>query len=202
MSDVQSESGSSRKRVSKRDFIDENGAVVDKMEEATGARYTLVGTTGGEFDLQVGNLSFPERAFAIFGFHTKIGNVANTVLNDKDDPGEPSDAAEAIKDFLGLVDSGMWTEPAKGGVAGARVDRDALAMAIVEVFTPINAARGKPAPDLVAVREKLEDSKEFFLAMNKLRREDDKMRAAYVAAGGKEPVKAKPVTLDSAADML
>ena len=81
-----------RNKVSDRTFIDAQGNEVDRMEEATGARYTLTGI-GKSFDVQMGEAGQLPTMFAIFGFWTKVGNVANTTLNDKDDPGTPEDAA-------------------------------------------------------------------------------------------------------------
>lgn len=124
-----------RKSVSKRDFIDASGAVVDKIEEATGSRYVLIDPSapgGHVFDYQCGEAGKLTTMAAIFGLQTKIGNVANTVLNDKDEPGTPADAAAAIKEWLTQVEGGTWAERTTGG-PGARVDKPALAGAIVAV---------------------------------------------------------------------
>lgn len=129
------ETAAKRKSVSKRDFIDAAGAVVDKIEEATGSRYVLLdpSVAGGHvFDYQCGEAGKLVTMAAIFGLQTKIGNVANTVLNDKDEPGTPADAAAAIKEWLTQVEGGTWAERTTGG-PGARVDKAALAGAIVAV---------------------------------------------------------------------
>ena len=151
--DVADNEARSRKRVSKRDFLNASGSVVDSMEEATGARYTLMqgADDGYPFDRQFGTAGSPETMFAIFGFHTKIGNVANTVLNDKDSPGSIDDAAQAIEDYLAGVEKGQWREPGKGE-GFARIDLDALAEAVVQVAT----AAGK-TPDKAAIRQRLDD---------------------------------------------
>lgn len=150
--DGSQESASSRKKVSTRDFLNTSGEVVERIEEATGARYTLLGDGGKPFDKQFGQAGTPGVMFAIFGFHTKVGNVANTVLNDKEEPGTPADAAAAIDEFIKLADEGKWAERAAGGV-GARIDKDALAAAVVAV-----AQKNGQQKDLVQVREKLEDN--------------------------------------------
>lgn len=155
-----------RKQVSIREFLAASGAVVDKMEEANGSRYTLRGVEDTPDEYQFGENEYEDRFFAIFGHQTKIGNVANTVLNDKDDPGTPTEARGAIRDFRTMVQGGNWTEPARGASGGAKIDRDTLAMAIVEVYTAINEAKGKPAPDMLAIRQRLDDDKEFFAAMS------------------------------------
>jgi len=145
---------SKRKQVSQRDFIDSQKNVVDKVEDAAGARYTLKATNAA-FDYVYGVDPVADRYFAIFGFHTKIGNVANTVLNDKDSPGDAAAAGDSIQEFLALVADGKWAERAPGGV-GAKIDKDALCNAIVTVAQ----AQGKEV-DQAAIRQKLEDEPAF-----------------------------------------
>jgi hypothetical protein len=129
----EAETVSKRKSVSKRDFIDPTGNVVDKIEDATGSRYVLLDPAGNHtFDYQCGEAGKLTTMAAIFGLQTKIGNVANTVLNDKDEPGTPTDAASAIKAWMSQVEGGTWAERTTGG-PGARVDKAALAGAIVAV---------------------------------------------------------------------
>lgn len=142
----------SRKQVSKRSYLLQDGSEAERIEEATGARYTLLGGADGniDFDQQFGEAGKLETMCAIFGFHTKVGNVANTVLNDKQDPGTPDDAADAIREFLSSASGGTWAERT-GGVA-VRIDKDALAGAVVDAF----AAAGKTV-DYAKVREMLEN---------------------------------------------
>lgn len=149
------ESISKRKQVSKRAFLMTDGSEAERIEEAAGGRYTLLGTTGGEkhFDVQLGNPGQFATMCAIFGFHTKVGNVANTVLNDKDEPGTPDDAATAIAEFIQSAQAGTWAERATGGV-GAKIDKQALAGAIVEVA----ATRGKTV-ELGTVLQWLEEGR-------------------------------------------
>lgn len=136
MSDVNtttpSASDSKRKTVSKRDQIDANGNPVSKIEEATGARYTLLGLKGGnrDFDIQLGEAGKATTMFAIFGAWTKIGNVVNSVLNDKDDPGTPDEAAGEVEAFLALAEQGKWAE--RSATVGAKVDKALLAAIIAE----------------------------------------------------------------------
>lgn len=122
-----------RARVSQRDFIDKDGNVVDRISEATGARYTLVGANKS-FDLQFGPAGEPATMFAIFGFHTKVGNVANTVLNDSDSPGTADDAATSITEWLEGVAQGTWREASEGGGRGPKYDNGILAEALVAVL--------------------------------------------------------------------
>lgn len=138
-------SASTRKQVSKRDFV---GG--EDMESAKGGSYQLLGEGGKTFTYNHGENANADRMFAIFGFHTKVGNVANTVLNDKDNPGSPADAGEAIAEFLSAVADGTWAE--RSGGVGVKIDKDALAGAYVDYC----AANGQ-AKDYATVRQALED---------------------------------------------
>lgn len=145
-----------RKQVSKRAFIDKSGNPVDNIDEATGARYTLLAPSGNkDFDIQLGEAGKAVTMFAIFGAHTKLGNVANTVLNDKDEPGSPDDAASEIEDFIKMAEGGVWREKSAGPV-GTRIDKDALAAAIVAVAE----AAGK-SPDYQKIRDRLESDPQY-----------------------------------------
>src|SRR5262245_4368335 len=96
-----------KQKVSDRGFI---GG--DDMTNAKGATYSLVAQDGvddkgkakyvamHEFKRQW-DITNPDSLremlwFACFGFHTKVGNVANTVLNNEKAPGTLDDAANAI----------------------------------------------------------------------------------------------------------
>lgn len=175
--DVEDEK-SKRKQVSKRSFITEDGDEAERMEEAQGARYTLLGTKDGEthFD-EIFDNAKSMRMFAIFGFHTKIGNVANTVLNDKNDPGTPDDAAEAIQAFIDDVNAGTWAD--RTGGVGARIDKDALAGAVVDAYA---AATPPKVVDYAKVRELLEDP-----ANVKKFRQIPEVQKAYNVRLGKAP---------------
>jgi hypothetical protein len=153
------ESKSSRKTVSKREFLKADGSIADRMEESDGARYTLLDPAGNhDLDYQFGANPNADKWFANFGFHTKVGNVANTVLNDKDEPGTPGDAAAAIKEFLAGIAAGTWAERAAGGIA-VRIDKDALAGSIVAVAE----SKGKTA-DYQKIRDKLESDPQYVRA--------------------------------------
>lgn len=160
-----------RKKVSKRVFIDSAGNEVEKIEQANGARYILLDPTGNkQFDYQFGEAGTMRTMCAIFGFVTKVGNVANTVLNDKDEPGTPTDAADSIAEFVTSAEGGTWAE--RTGGVGAKVDRDALAEAIVRVLI----ASGKlDETDATAVgnakdtrRKKLDDDSKYLTASRKM----------------------------------
>jgi len=146
----EAETTRTRRQVSKRDYLDSDGAVCDKIEQASGARYTLLGDGGRNFDEQFGDPGTFETMCAIFGFHTKVGNVANTTLNDKDNPGTPADAAAAIEEFIEAAKSGTWAE--RTGGVGIVIDKDALAGAVVAVAT----AQGKNA-EYATIRQRMEE---------------------------------------------
>lgn len=172
MTNTDTDTGSKRKRVSERSFIDSEGNEVERIEQATGARYKLV-QNGKTFDVQLGNPGEAATMFAVFGAWTKIGNVANTVLNDKDEPGTPDDAAEEIEAFLANVDKGVWRELQEGAKRGPKYDKDVLAASLVEVLT----AAGKVNGDVASYRERLDDASYYA----KVRANTDVM-AAYHAA--------------------
>jgi len=135
-----------KQKVSDRTFIDANGAEVDRMEEATGARYTLA-QIGKSFDVQLGKPGELATMFAIFGFWTKIGNVANTTLNDKDDPGTAEDAASDIQEFLDGVTAGTWREAGTGAARGPKYDNAILAHVLFEQILNSASKGGKPVTE-------------------------------------------------------
>lgn len=165
-----------RKTVSKRIYLNSDGSEADKIESASGGRYTLLGASADsqDHDYLFGDNPEFDRMCAIFGFHTKIGNVANTVLNDKEEPGTPDDAAAAIEEFIAGAKAGTWAERA-GGV-GAKIDKDALAGAIVEV-----AEKGGKTADYAKIRDRLETDSGYVRAA----RQVADVANAYAARVGK-----------------
>lgn len=135
-----------KQKVSDRSLIGPEGVDYDQAE---GCKYTLVKATGVDgkgapvfsdvqsFEYRPSATTPMGRAFELFGFLTKVGNEANSVLNDKDSPGTIDDAAAAISEWLS---KGQW---ASDRVAGPRFDKDKLALAIAQ-------AKGEtdPAPYL------------------------------------------------------
>jgi hypothetical protein len=177
------ESADARKKIADRDWIDDSGNVVDE-EVATGVRYTFLGRTkegvtippdGKSYTLYMRDLK-PEalNMLAGFGAITLMGNVTNTWMGDKGDT-RAALAADAIAERIDLLNSGKWID--RTGGVGARVDKDALAQAVVEV----GAANGKTA-DLAVVREKLEQSADFMKAV----RSNAEINAAYARIVGRQ----------------
>ena len=140
-----------KREVSDRSFIDAAGVKTEKMEDASGARYRLLDSTapdGGHiFEKQFVSDDPATVMFAIMGFHTKVGNVANSILNDKDAPGTPAEAAAACRDFIAGVEGGTWADRT-GGVV--RWDNDKLADAFIEWLT--DAGKQAPARERVLAR--------------------------------------------------
>lgn len=178
---TQGETGGKRARVSQRDFITATGDVVDRMEQAEGARYTLVGA-GRSYDYVVGKNTTADKFWAVFGYLTKVGNVANTVLNDKDDPGSFEDAATAIEAFLEQVEGGVWREAGEGAGRGPKYDNGILAEALVALLG--QSAKG----DAGYYQAKLDDPKGEIDSANKgyrnkvVARDDVKARYWQIAS--------------------
>lgn len=147
------ETASKRKRVSERSFIDADGAEVERMEQATGARYKLV-ENGRTFDVQLGEPGKLATMFAVFGAWTKLGNVANSVLNDKDEPGDADQAADEIDAFIASCEAGIWREVSEGSKRGPKYDKDVLASVL---YAALQAA-GKAKGDVADYRTKLDDA--------------------------------------------
>ena len=172
---------SKRKQVSKRAYIDSQGTECDRIEQAAGAQYILLSPSGNKsFNELFENDRFKTMC-AIMGFHTKIGNVANTVLNDKDEPGTPDDAAQAIEDWLKAAkddNDPQWAERSAGPV-GTRIDKAALHASILAVA----AADGTPVDDAKAIRimDKLESDPQYVRAV----RANAKVAAEYARRVGK-----------------
>lgn len=144
-----------RAKASERLFIDADGNEVDKIELATGARY-VIPANGRSFDVQIGEAGKPATMLGIFGALTKFGNVANTIRNDKTDPGSPDDEADAIADFMESIASGQWREPSEGG-RGPKYDDAVLA----DVLVQLAEKDGKPGRDPATYLARLQSDKKF-----------------------------------------
>lgn len=154
-----------RQKRSKRDFIDADGNTVKRMEEAVGARYTVLdhGEEVDSFEHIFGGPGNPTTMFAIMGFHTKVGNVLNSVLNDKDNPGTPEQAAKAVNEWLTGVDQGTWAERAEGVGGTSRIDRDILAQCVAQV-----AQQAGQDADVDAIRQRMDDEKGYVAKCRKV----------------------------------
>lgn len=155
-----------RKKIANRDWI--NDAKEEVAEElATGVRYEFLGRTkdgvtipadGNSYTVFFRDLQPAALAMAAgFGLITLMGNVTNTWMGDKS-PDKDAKASDAIAARIALLNEGKWIDRTREGV-GARVDKDALAKAIVNVFTQ----KGKTV-DEAKIRAKLEESADFLKA--------------------------------------
>ena len=143
---------SKRKRVSERRFLNAAGEKSVGPVADGSVQYILLGSDG-KTALKSWTLdgSSPGLAqLAMFGFVTKVGNVANSVLN-ADEPGTPEEAAEEIDAFIAGLADGTWREAATGASRGPKYDKDVLASALI-------AELGEKAKgDVAHYRERLDD---------------------------------------------
>ena len=189
---------STKQKVSEREYLDSQGNTVERIELATGARYSIGQKMGDgpftvtkSFDAQFGSPAQLGTMCAILGFHTKCGNVANTVLNDKDAPGSIDDAAVAIAEFVDAANGGKWAERVGGGGGGLRYDVDAMAAAIAKAKNETD-----PAPYLAKMELRFNNKGEQVsagadgafpkgsISYAALAYRNAKVRAAYDAAKG------------------
>lgn len=130
MSDVSNTGGKvDRKRVSTRQYFDSKGEKSVGPDSAGYVTYTLLDEAGKALK----SWDWKGDQFSQFGFVTKVGNVANSILNG-DDPGTRTDAAAEIDEFITAVGAGTWREPGEGGPRGPRFDKAVLAAALVSVL--------------------------------------------------------------------
>jgi len=170
MSEQAQATESTRVARSIREFIDADGNKVEDKMDAKGARYTFRGT-GKELTLMFG-ANPATFACAALGFLTKVGNVVNTTVNGPE-TGTDDDAFDAASEWVDQLNSGIWREKVEG-VGVARIDKDALARAVVEV---------KPQ-DHEKVRARLETDPAFVRKV----RQHTKVRELYEQYVGKAAV--------------
>lgn len=139
-----------------RIYLNAEGQPIDRIEDAVGARVVFAGQN---FD-RIYEGAVPGAAItmdAIFGFHTKAGNVLNTALNTRGDT--EAEAAEALREWMRLSESGQWRERAAEGTprrGKRKYDVDVLAAVLVDLLGA--AAKG----DAAAYAAKLKEDKSFF----------------------------------------
>lgn len=166
-----------RKNVSNRVFLKADGTKSVGPDPAGSVKYQLL-----EGDGQTVHKEWEWRGdhFSQFGFVTKVGNVANSVLN-ADEPGTAADAAEEIDTFLAGIAAGVWREPGTGAARGPKYDTAILAHVLHAMLG--NTAKG----DSDHYRGRLEADKSYRL---KVVARDD-IKAAYwaevTARGGTKP---------------
>lgn len=135
MSDTTQADASTRKRISKRALIDENGNVTTDYSKAAGVRLTVLhqGKDVHQFDEYLNGPSGPGTLVtqaACFGLGTKVGNVINSIVNADDYDGR--DPTTEVKDWLDSARNGVWREPGEGP-KGPKYDPAVIGAAIVAV---------------------------------------------------------------------
>lgn len=163
----------SRQARTKRDFIDGNGQIVDSMEKSAGARVGVLSDDGKtvlqSFDYVQGKNPFADLFFANMGFHTKAGNVINTVINNDKEPGDASTACETLAEFLEDVYAGVWAERTGGGPA--KIDRDKLAEAVVQAMIETGRLKADDAAGIgekrQVAREKMDSDRKWLATVRK-----------------------------------
>lgn len=150
MTDTTTDNGpAKREKASERLLFGADGKEAE-ITNHTKAVYKIP-ANGRSVEYVFGENPVMDRAFAAFGFHTKLGNVANTVRNDKQNPGTPDDEADAVDSFfLSLSVDGQWREPSDGP-RGPKYDDDILA----HVVHGYAVAQGKAQGDVAFYKAKL-----------------------------------------------
>lgn len=157
---------SGRVKASERLLLNDAGADV-AITEATHAIYKIP-ANGRSIDYRFGVNPVADRALAFFGFHTKVGNVCNTIRNDKvKGPGTPDDEADSADEwFTALMTEGKWREAGELGARGPKYDDDVLAAALVQLaaakglsrtesdYAWLSSARDPQHADYDAMRKK------------------------------------------------
>lgn len=118
-----------REKSSERLLLAADGKDV-AITEAVKAIYKIP-ANGRSVEYVFGTNPIMDRSFAFFGFHTKLGNVANTMRNSKD--GTPDDEADVIETFFANLANGQWREPSDGP-RGPKYDDDILADVVHAYF--------------------------------------------------------------------
>lgn len=149
-----------KRKVANHAYLDAAGAVVEDEKEATGIRYTLLALPDQPFEWQSGlGAGESNTMLAVFGAKTLATNETSAARNNTKGEASPMEQITAVRERFALVASGEWVD--RTGGAGAKVDLDALAEAIVQqVESEGKLPDGTDAGAYKAkVRQKLDDDK-------------------------------------------
>lgn len=178
-----------RKNVSKRAYLKGDNSKSVGPDAAGAVEYHLLNADGTVHKAFRFDPTSPGgHMFAQFGFVTKVGNVANSVLNGED-PGSTEDAAADIEEFLQAIASGQWREPGEGRARGPKFDKDVLASVLYEGRAP--EKRTGDWADVAVIRQRLDD-KSFYAKV----RNNAGAMAAYHAEMAKRGTTAQSKTVD------
>lgn len=182
---TQVETEDKRTQVARHTYLDGEGNVTKDIHAATGISYEDV-ESGETFTFQIpgGSAGNAITMLAVFGAKTKATNEASQIRQQLRAGETPAQSqVDAIKEAFGKIAEGIWREPGEGRV-GAKVDRDSLAMAIVEFASTLPSAKPE-SKDVGAVRQRLDDDLKFFRTMRK----DERVSAIYAKLTGLEQKK-------------
>jgi hypothetical protein len=153
-------------RRAEHELLDDAGNEVESEEQATGYRFSLIGSDEEPFEWFWKDATDAEKLMtSLFGVKTLATNEASGKRNNaKGIQYAPAEILAAVKSRFDLIRSGQWSADREGGV-GATVDRDKLASAICEYLV----SSGKKSQDDVdsggtwdKVRTQLETNQEYF----------------------------------------
>lgn len=149
-----------REQAAKHSFLLPDGTETKDIHVATGIKYQDV-ASGEVFTFQIPNAAAgsPQTMLAVFGAKTKATNEASQIRQQGDEA-EVSQV-DSIIEMFGKIESGVWREPSDG-VGVAKVDRDSLALAIVEAQKALGHDR-----NLNEVRARLDTDTKFFRGARK-----------------------------------
>lgn len=151
-----------KRKVAEHGLINANGSPVENEEEATGISYKQL-ATGETFTYQTGGEAGKALTMlAVFGAKTLATNEASQVRNNPKGAGSDAEQMQAIKDRFAMIEAeGKWVDRTREGV-GAKVDKDKLAGAIIEVLTAQGKITDADSGTMYAkVRQKLEDDPKY-----------------------------------------
>lgn len=174
-----------RVKLAEHGLIGADGAVVEDEEVACGITYKIIRdkATGEAVDLpaftyQYGQNADMDRMLACFGAKTLATNESSAARQSKEGDSSAAGQMEAVKERFALLGTGKWVDRSREGV-GAKIDKDALAGAIVDV-----AAKAGKTLDYAVIREKLESDPVFV----RTTRQVPAIATEYAARAGR-PVK-------------
>jgi hypothetical protein len=154
-----------RTKLAEHGYVAADGTPVGDEESAHGISYKIIRdkATGEAVDLPAfvylyGKNADLDRMLANFGAKTLATNESSAARQSKEGDSSAAGQMEAVKERFALLGTGKWVDRTREGV-GAKIDKDALAGAIVAVA----AAAGKTV-DYAAVRQKLEEDPVFVRA--------------------------------------
>lgn len=174
MSDQATSEKPTRQQVAKHYLLLPDGTVTKDIEEATGIRYEDI-TSKEVFDFQLAGAEpgKPITMLALFGSKTKATNEASQYRQavDRGDEVDVESQVVAIREAFAMIETGVWREKSEGGFA--RIDRAALAQAIIDVKQAANA----PHEDEAFYTQKLTDDPKYLRLVRQVPEVNDRYNA-------------------------